>query len=170
MTQNLAPLVPGRDYEAWLAFNKPMRWRENGQVVPFPGRAESSIGLNFWLESAGTLLEADYGDAVWLNQPGGAPFGYMRYRDDAVRLPFTLSDSEDGQALIQSIVDAGDPVNLTVLTSDLTGQLLDADPSTAVDWADGAWTNYDSTFGAVDTGGADRSLLVDIRLSGGQPD
>ncbi|OAB61386.1 hypothetical protein AY599_24625 [Leptolyngbya valderiana BDU 20041] len=159
----LSPLQAGREYALWMAFSKPMRWRENGDIVPFPGRSEGSTRLDLWLESAGELIEADFAEPEWLDQPGGVPAGYHRYRDDAFRTTFTVSDAPDNLALIESINSSGQAIHFTVLTSDLTGHLLDADPATAVDWVDGAWANYDSSTGALDTGGADRSLELDLR-------
>ena len=163
-THTLAALVPGRAYEAWLGFSKPMRWREGGQIVPFPGRPSASLELDFWLESSGQALDADYGEPEWLDQPGGPSQGYFRYKDDAVRIEFSIADSQDSRSQIEFITDAENIINLRVHSEDLTGHDLDANPSTAVDWNNGAWKNYESGSGALDTGGADRSLNVDVQL------
>ncbi|AKS40838.1 M14 family zinc carboxypeptidase [Wenzhouxiangella marina] len=169
VNQSLAPLVPGRAYELWMAFSKPMRWRENGQVVPFPGRSASSINLNLWIESGNDVIAADFGPPEWLDQAGGAPNGYHRYRDDAFRIAFTISDAPETLAQIDEINAGEDGIHFTVLTSDLTGNLLDANPATRARWEDGAWADYDSASGSLDSGGADRSLELDLRVAAGDP-
>ncbi|MEE4331621.1 MAG: M14 family metallopeptidase, partial [Wenzhouxiangella sp.] len=162
--QSLAPLVPGREYELRVAFSKPMRWREDGEIVPFPGRSSGSINTLRWLERDGEILDMDFGPDEWLDEPGGAPDGFHRYRDDAFRTRFTIADTAANRALIEAGGETSAAFALTVLASDLTGSLPDSDPSTPVVWSDGAWVGYDSDTGSVDFGGVDRSFSLEVSV------
>ena len=52
---------------------------------------------------------------------------------------------------------------LEIEARDFTGQRLDADPETVVDWARGGWSGYEDTNGlSGDTGGTDSTLSVRI--------
>ncbi|QKK02189.1 MAG: hypothetical protein HND55_05670 [Pseudomonadota bacterium] len=165
-----AALEPGRDYTLWVAFSKPMRWREDGQVVPFPGRPSGSVNVTLWLESGDQFVAVDFDEPQWLDQPGGPGRGFQRYRDDAFEVDFVIVDEAGNRALINELNSADAVISLGVLASDLTGQLLDADPATPVDWGDGAWLNYDAASGRPDSGGADRTLKVDVRPSADEPE
>jgi len=158
-------LSPGRDYRLWLGFSKPMRWRENGVVAPFPGQSSGSTGATIWLEIDDQFMSIESEDPVWLGQPGGAPFGYQRYRDDALSLDFRIADDSVNQALIAGLADPDSNSRLAVVTRDLTGHALDADPGSVADYVDGAWTGYDNRNpDLVDVGGTDRSLSVPLTL------
>ena len=71
----LQPLQLDHDYEAWLSFDKPMRWREGGQVVPFPGQFASTLDLDANITVFSSPLTTTVLSADWLDQPGGAPDG-----------------------------------------------------------------------------------------------
>ena len=162
--RRLAPLVPGREYQLWLAFSKPMRWREDGEVVAFPGQLSNSINIDLAIEAGDDPVEAEFGPVEWLDQSGASPNGYLRYRDDAIQTRFTVSDSADNLALINSLNSAGRTIHLSVSTADMTGHLLDSDPETPARWSSGAWANYESPNGALDKGGEDRSMVLDLRV------
>ena len=88
-------MVPGRNYRLWVAFNKPMRIRDDtGNVVAYRGQESgASVGtvtLEFPdLTGQNLALPVASGDS-WLAAPGGAPDGFLRYRDDAFAVDFTL--------------------------------------------------------------------------------
>ena len=76
------PLVPGRSYRLWLAFNKPMRWRgANGAVTNYRGqnvRLTPRITLEF-PTLGDDSLDVLAADVTWLDEPGGAAAeGYRR--------------------------------------------------------------------------------------------
>jgi hypothetical protein len=146
-------LLPGGSYRLWVAFNKPMRIRNAaGDVVPYAGQSPGANVGPVTLEIP-TLENGEIavGGGAWLNAPGGAPHGYLRYADDAFGVDFTLPDSID--------VDAATPAVLFLNPVDLAEMALDADPATAVDWGDGHWLRYEDTKGTDgDTGGADCSF------------
>ncbi len=165
ISRSVQALSPGRDYRLWLGFSKPMRWREEGEVAPFPGQSAGTLNVAIWLEADEQMMEMESGDPVWLDQPGGAPSGFYRYRDDALSLNFRIADTSANQTLIGTLADPSDGVRLSVLTTDLTGHRLDADPSSVADYVNGAWSGYDSRFSeVVDFGGTDRSLAVPVTL------
>ncbi|MDP9140150.1 MAG: hypothetical protein M3O62_05070 [Pseudomonadota bacterium] len=151
-------LVADTDYRLWLAFSKPMRARDaTGTVVAYTGQngplapqvaieGESAAGNPFSTE----LTTTDQG---WLPAAGGAPAGYLRYVDDAYAITFRLPASVplDNAAL----------VNLKVVAQDLSGQALDSNPATVLDWSAG-WQRYedDRDRDNTDSGGSDRTLRI----------
>jgi hypothetical protein len=147
------PLLPGGSYRLWVAFNKPMRVRNPaGEVVPYagqsPGAAVGPIALEIPALEGGEISLAG---GAWLDAPGGAPQGYLRYADDAFAVDFTLPASIE--------VDAATPAVLFLSPVDLADMALDADPATAVDWGSGHWLQYEDNEGTDgDTGGADCSF------------
>ncbi len=149
-------LIPGNQYRLWLAFNKPMRYRNAmGTIVPYPGQTTGANAGSAALE-APTLNNADIplaiGNAnVWLDQPGGAPNGYLRYRDDALAVEFTVPNT--------LVLSGPTPLILSVTNRDLSTLNLDADPASAADWAAGHWVRYnDATGAAGDLGGTDCTI------------
>jgi hypothetical protein len=152
-TSTNAALVPGRNYRLWVAFNKPMRIRDDaGNVVAYRGQTSgASVGtvtLEFPDLSGQDLpLSVAAGDA-WLATPGGAPGGFLRYRDDAFAVDFTLP------ADLPVTGTTGSVLSLTVL--DLADMALDANPATAADWDSGHWVrledsqNAEGDFGGID--------------------
>jgi hypothetical protein len=150
-------LVPGRDYELWLAFNKPMRWRnEAGDLVNYPGqsvRIFPAITLEFPSQDVSMDLDVTGSAINWLESPGGGGSGYHRYGDDAIAATFTVPPGLPGTGAIGAV--------LTVWAEDMTESRLDADPSTRSDWSNGHWTGYESTdLTQGDTGGSDCNFVT----------
>jgi len=157
--KQLQPLQFDRRYHAWLAFDKPMRWRQDGQVVPFPGQADDTLDLVADVLVRGLPLTASIESATWLDQVGGAPDGYMRYRDDALKVTFTLPPDENNLALVTGQQDAV----LALNTADMTGRHTDANPATVPDWVDAAWRRYENTSGTEgDLGGTDQTISFQV--------
>ena len=155
-------LVPGGNYRLWVAFNKPMRIRNGaGAVVPYagqsPGADVGTVNLEIpSLDGADVAL----GGGAWLDQPGGAPDGYLRYADDAFAVDFTLPDT--------LAVDAATPAVLFLNPQDLAEMALDADPATAVDWGSGHWLGYENSQGAAgDSGGGNCSFKPFVAAAAG---
>jgi hypothetical protein len=151
-------LVPGTPYRLWLAFSKPMRWRDpGGSIASFPGQRVAAVPrVALEAPALGTeQLLSGTADA-WLatpntRPPGQAPDGYARYRDDALALSFEL---ESGLGITEAT-----SLLISVDGEDLSRQRIDADPATAVDWQDGAWSGLEDAAGlAGDSGGADCTL------------
>lgn len=157
-------LVPGGQYRLWVAFNKPMRIRNSsGAVVSYagqsPGAAVGTVMLEIPSLAAGSDVSLG-GTAAWLDAPGGAPNGYLRYTDDAFAVDFTLPAS--------LAVTAATPAALLLGQQDLAQMLLDADPASAVDWGGGAWLRYENTAGVDgDAGGQDCSFKPFIAPAAG---
>ncbi len=158
-TRQLQAVQIGKSYDLWLSFNKPMRWHENGQVVPFPGQPASTLDLDaeILVNDAAMTTFVEAGD--WLNQPGGTPDGYMNYQDDALKITFNFPDDQQNQDLVNSETEA----ILKIRTSDMTGMYTDANPATIADWADGAWRRYENDAGEeTDSGGFDTTLSLQV--------
>jgi hypothetical protein len=132
-----------------------MRWRdESGALADFPGQAVEvfpTISLEAPDVDATLALTGDA--SAWLTTPGGAPDGYLRYRDDALRATFSLPASFSSAS--------STPVVLSMTATDLALAPLDADPATPVDWSDGHWTGYEDAAGDTgDEGGADCTIQL----------
>jgi hypothetical protein len=156
-------LIPGRNYRLWVAFNKPMRIRDAASaVVAYRGQtAGAGVGtVSLQIPSLANQGVALSDSAAWLNAPGGAPNGYLRYADDAFAIEFTLP------ATLNPAAPTGAALALTI--RDLADMSLDSNPATAVDWSDGHWVRYENGANAEsDSGGADCGFKPFIAL---QPD
>jgi len=150
----------GRDYRLWLAWDKPMRWRINGQVAPLPGQPNSTLDLEASLQVNGDELTVVPGEAVWLDEPGGSPDGYLNYRDDAISVGFELPADGNNTTLASGAVLA----TLETLTTGMTGMRNDADPSTVARWKEGAWAGYEDSTGTdgTDNGGIDSTVRFQV--------
>jgi hypothetical protein len=159
-TYQAQPLQLEREYRIWSAWNKPMRWRENGEVVALAGQPGHTLELDAGLRVGDVSLTAILNDAGWLDQAGEAPGGYLNYRDDAMFADFRMPSNANNQSLIGGEATA----SLEMEVSDMTGQLTDADPSTVARWEDGGWTGYEDSDGndLTDTGGTDSSISLAI--------
>jgi hypothetical protein len=100
------------------------------------------------------------GEAEWLDQSGGAPLGFLDYRDDA--LAFSLAFPAD--AANQASITATAPVQFAITATDMVGMRIDAMPETAARWQDGGWAGYENTSGSegTDTGGTDASIRFEV--------
>jgi len=154
------PLQLEREYTFWLAFDKPMRWREDGELTVLPGQPASALDLNADMTVGGESISVELIGADWLDQPGEAPDGYLRYRDDTLAITFSLLADEINGALIDGTVTP----EFSVGTWDMTGLQTDADPSTAARWEEGSWSGYEDSDGTdrTNTGGSDTSIKVQV--------
>jgi len=157
------------DYRLWIAFNKPMRVRDSGGAIAnYRGQSVAlapSLRLE-GLDSGGASFSQTLDTPVsgWRRDVGAAPLA-LRYGDDAYVTEFRVPAA--------MALAGARRINLRVDVADLSGQRLDANPATAIDWSGGAWSAYENGSGeAGDSGGEDRSLrLVDdgSPLFGGTP-
>lgn len=148
-----------RDYRVWIAWDKPMRWRVNGEVAPLPGQGVDTLDVEADLLLGGTPLIAHAADPAWLDTPGLGPGGYLRYRDDALAITAIIPSSEN-----QARVDRTALLTLSIGTRDMTGNGSDADPATVARWADGSWQDYEDDNGDPRslTGGNDATIGIEV--------
>ena len=157
--KQIQPLQLNHRYHAWLSFDKPMRWRENGEVVPFPGQAASTLDLEADIKIFGSPVTTTLEAADWLNQPGDALDGYMNYQDDALNITFVFPDDEVNSGLVTDLEEA----TLELTTTDMTGMRIDAFPNTIPNWEDGVWKRYEFTSGNEgDSGGTDTTISFQV--------
>ena len=157
--KQLQPLQLNHRYDAWLSFDKPMRWRVDGQVVPFPGQPASTLDLEADILILDSPMTTTLEAADWLDQPGGAPDGYMNYQDDAAKLTFVFPDDEQNLGLVTGLEEA----TLALTTTDMTGMRTDAFPNTIPNWEDGVWKRYELTSGNEgDSGGIDTTISFQV--------
>ena len=156
-SKQFQPLQIARSYDLWVSFNKPMRWRVDGEVAAFPGQDPEINDVFTRMYVDNSTLNIDEEPVVWLDQPGDAPGGYVSYEDDAARVRFSLR--ADGNNF--GLINGDTPVNLSLLAFDMTEMSTDANPATIVDWSEGAWTRYDTSLvNQGDLGGFDRTLTL----------
>lgn len=149
-----------RDYNLWIAFDKPMRWRENGEVSVLPGQPPGTLSVDGKTMVDGTELTAILDQEQWLQIPGEAPDGYLRYRDDTWSADFRYPADDNNTGLINGTA----MTTLEFSTFDMTGNRIDADPSTVAHWEDGGWSGFEDSSGTdfTDTGGTDTSIRIQI--------
>jgi hypothetical protein len=133
-----------------------MRIRDTaGDVVPYRGQTSGAnvgaVTLEFPdLTGRDLALPVAGGDA-WLATAGGAPDGFLRYRDDAFAVNFTLPADLP--------VTASTGAVLSMSVRDLADMALDGDPGTAADWSAGHWVRLEDAVGdETDVGGIDCSF------------
>lgn len=150
----------GRDYIVWIAWDKPMRWREDGAITPLPGQTERTLEFERGFQLEDGLLSHQLGETEWLSQPGGAPLGFLDYRDDALAFSLSLPDDTTNRASIT----ARTPIQFETTVTDMVEWRIDAFPETAARWQDGGWAGYENTNGVVgvDNGGTDSSIRFDV--------
>lgn len=156
-SRNLVITEPGElnadsTYQLKLIFNKPMRLIENDQVVGFSNKSDAlDIDLQLTGKSAGqdSNWEIDASAGEWL-----VTDGYSRYKTDTFMAPMVLPTDFDWGSLSLLAIE--------ISTHDMTGQNLDSDPSTIVDWNNGAWQNYEDSQGISnsDTGGSSKAMRL----------
>ncbi len=153
----LAPLLPGQNYRAEVAFDKPMRWLDDsGEVTPFPGQFNSTVPITMRLETPAGNLAVPTQAAEWQLEPGFFGGGFQAYMTDVVTIPFVIDDSSANNQLINGSVTA----NIAITATDMVGFGLDANPTTPVDWQDGDWTGYEVEPAQGTPGSTDRSVSV----------
>ncbi len=154
------PLQVERDYTLWLAFDKPMRWRQEGQVSVLPGQPVDTLSVDRRFTVDDKELTINMDQEQWLQMPGGSPQGYLRYRDDAWSAKFYYPADANNQELIDGTAMA----TLEFGTFDMTGNQTDADPSTVAFWENGGWSGFEDSNGDdfTDSGGTDTRIRVQV--------
>ena len=150
----IQPIQLDRDYIGWVAYDKPMRWMENGLVAPFPGQREGFLATFSGSYVNDQALNPKDPQATWLKEPGGAPDGYLNYAFDAEQFEIRfLRDSSN-----DFLVNGETVANIRTLTWDISSSVPDANPATVAYWANGYWNNYENSNGEpTDLGGRDSS-------------
>jgi len=151
----IQPLVLGQNYTFWIAYDKPVRWRNGGMIAPFPGQPGSTLNISSLTFINDVQLSSDLSNQRWVNTAGDAPNGYYRYEDDTFATEIIYPrDSLNVEQVTGTIL-----ATIQNSTTNMTGQLLDADPSTPVTWAEGGWSGYEDFEGRPgDMGGTDSNI------------
>ncbi|NBB92243.1 MAG: hypothetical protein GVY32_03645 [Gammaproteobacteria bacterium] len=162
VTHSARAITPGRAYRLRLTFSKPMRWRENGEITPFPGQDSASLDLALGLEAGGESIETAVGAPEWQPDPSRRITDRPAYPDDTVTIALEIPDSTANLGRFEA--DEDRRVTLAIDTTDLTGHRLDADPATPVAFSGGRWQGLEGGSGP-DVGGTDRSLAIEARAT-----
>lgn len=150
----------GRQYQAWVAFDKPMRWRVDGQPGNLPGSPAGNAVATVSLRINATTLSMSQSNQRWLDQASDSPAGFSRYIYDALAFDFSLPADATNQPLVTGNVNA----TLQINAFDMTGQRIDAIPVTVAHWQNGGWSGYENGNGQdlTDSGGDDSSILIPL--------
>lgn len=155
-----SPLETGKTYNLWLSFTKPMRYRNGSNVIAnYPGQ---SISLSPTITITGlgdggtpVNISVPTSTSSWKDLPGGAPTGFLNYKDDSLVATFTVSGALP--------ITTPASMTLNVTTTDMAGLALDGRPETVIDWVGGSWTNWENAAGtAGDVGGTDSRISFNI--------
>jgi len=149
-----------RNYTAWIAFDKPMRWESGGDIVALPGQPLSSLATETTILAGNTPLTISSGSVNWLSTHDGAAMGYKSYINDALSMGLSFP----ADAANQAALGASSSATLKFRSDDMTSTALDADPSTVARWANGGWSGYENDAGLdqTDSGGADASIHYEM--------
>jgi hypothetical protein len=150
-----------RDYRAWIAFSKPMRWRVDGQPAGLPGAIGGSPVAAVNLQVNGANLTVNKSNERWLGDPGDSPSGFHRYAFDTWAFDFRLPADGANQAAVNGVVNGVLDIN----AFDMTTQRIDSNPATVAHWQDGGWSGYEDSAGTDlnDTGGNDKTIPLAFR-------
>jgi hypothetical protein len=169
IVHQVQPLQLDRDYVLSHSYDKPMRWRNAaGAQAAYPGVPAIATQSEDSALVGAAAVTLTRGGQRWPGDPGGAPDGYARYRDDTTSVDLRLPRNAANLAAIGDLSE----LNLRHGDSDLTGEDLDANPATVARWQQGAWAGYEDTNGAddTDTGGIDATVRVQVSdLNLGEP-
>lgn len=150
-------LQPGEAYLIEIGFDKPMRWLDDeDNVTVFPGQFASTVNLRVQLETTSGNLTVTTGQTEWPTEPGFFGGGYQNYKTDVAIIPFTINDDANNEQLISGNTN----VNIAISGTDMVGFGLDSNPSTAIDWQNGDWVNYETEPSQIGLGSTDRSTSL----------
>lgn len=140
-------LQPGRSYRAELVFSKPMRIAgPGGAPAAFPGQFVTASPQIVLHGAGGQQQQLDTAAGSWMSQGRRWAFDRFEFHFDAP--------------------DTAGTWTLQVDALDAVGHRLDADPSTPVDWVQGAWSGLENSLGSQgDTGGVDASTQLSVANS-----
>ncbi|AOE49436.1 M14 family zinc carboxypeptidase [Kangiella sediminilitoris] len=158
-------LTAGQEYNLFVSFSKPMRVRNaSGNIAQYPGQSVSlvpSITLTGNGGSGNFTRTIAVSSTDWLDQETDG-FSFMRYKDDSFKTTFTIPSD-----IPVSSNNGTTNISISIDVQDFAGLSLDANPSTPVDWNNGAWTGYENGSGQLgDTGGDDSSYQIKVSNQG----
>ncbi len=149
-----------RNYTAWIAFDKPMRWQSAGAVAALPGQPPSSLTTENTLLAGNAVLNSTLGTVNWFNTPGGPGQGYKSYINDALSMGLSLP----ADAANQAAINGSSNVTWKLRSGDMTSTALDTNPATVAHWENGGWSGYENDAGLdqTDSGGSDASIHYEM--------
>lgn len=154
-TQYYDQIIANNDYSLLVRFDKPMRIRNDaGEIVKLQGQ---TTVLNPIIQglSNDTEMALNLSNERWINEQNNGWESYGFYKDDTFVVDFNLDDS----------INVSETAELTwkIITTDMIGQNLDANPATVVTWAGGQWQNYeDSNGNSSIVGGFDTTITMTV--------
>jgi hypothetical protein len=158
-TQYYDEIIAGNDYSLLLRFDKPMRTRNSaGEVVALQGQF-TTLNPIIRAISNDSEIELNLNNHRWVNEQSNNWEKYGFYKDDTFVVDFNIDAS----------INAADDADLTweIITTDMVGQNIDANPATVVTWAGGQWQNYEDSNGNPSiNGGFDTTISMTVSNQG----
>jgi hypothetical protein len=141
-------IVPGANYELWVAFDKPMRLA--AATTP---RLTLAI-----LDPSGGLVATPVSNAGdWEFTVTGDPTGALVYSGDAITASFTMPSATSSLNSLQ----------LRLAATDLANTALDSAPGSIARWSTGHWVEFENaSLVDGDVGGTDQSYNLDAPGTG----
>ncbi len=150
---HIGRLMPDRDYQVRIRFDKPMRIKDNqGQASNLPGISlipEPIIQL--W--QGDNELDLSFNNGKWINESQSDWESFHFYKNDTFIAEFRLPENTPLEE-----------INWYILATDLLGQSNDGNPATVVTWQNGQWQNYENSLGqAAINGGFDKTIFTPVQ-------
>jgi hypothetical protein len=148
-------ILASHDYALLLRFDKPMRYRNAaGEVDKLQGQSTALTPVIQGLVGE-DAVELNLTNPRWVNNKDNGWESYGYYQDDTFVVDFN----------IDAAVSAADDAELTwkIITTDMVGQSIDANPATVITWSGGQWINYEDSNGNPSiNGGFDETISINI--------
>lgn len=146
-------ILTGNDYALLLRFDKPMRQRnEAGEIVRLQGQSTALTPI-IQAKVADDLIELNLSNSRWVNEKHNGWESYGHYQDDTFVIDFNLDTA--------IAAEGNSALTWKIITYDMIGQSIDANPATVVTWAEGQWQNYEDSNGNPSiSGGFDETITV----------
>ncbi|MCX7554044.1 M14 family zinc carboxypeptidase [Marinicella sp. S1101] len=148
-------ILSDKNYALMLKFDKPMRDRgDQGQLQVLQGQS-NPLNPIIRVKTGDQSINVNFSNGRWLDEKTDSWESYSKYKDDTYVVEFELP---------AELVAADDAtVDWEIITTDMIGQNIDANPATIVTWRNGQWQNYeDSNGNASIIGGFDRTLKLTV--------
>jgi hypothetical protein len=157
-------LIPGNDYTLVIHFDKPMRVRDENNLVQHLQGQFSALGNAFPLSPNikgsvdNSFIFLNLANGGWVNEKTSSAKSYKHYIDDTYAVDITIPQ--------ELSVSSNLRINWSISVNDMVQQALDANPASVITWANGQWINYEDSQGNSSiNGGTDTTLSSPVGTS-----
>lgn len=152
---DIEPIIPGQKYTLIMTFDKPMRMLNTNEKVILLQGQNMSLTPTVIARINNQVINLQLSNGQWLTKKNSAIDSYQYYKTDTYAVDFIIPDD---------IVTTDDyQIEWSIITTDMVGQVNDANPATAAVWQDGQWINYENSSGNSSlSGGFDSNYSTPI--------